>query len=593
MRIRCSSLLWVAALLVGSCLHEPNKFQPLQEAADGPSGSPRGEGGTAGAAGGSSGTGATGGAATGGAAGSVSILDADRPFDAEQPAGGCGAPSRTCAGNVLQICEPSGELTSTMCAQGCDPVRLACNQCKPNSRTCSGANQIACNAEGTETTSTPCTSGCNAASGECNGCQPSTTWCNGDVLRECTAAAEQRDKQTCTEGCNSARMACNACRPGAKICNGNILETCKLDGTGTTTETCSSGCNTTRMACNACEPGAKMCSGATLRTCKTDGTGFAEEPCANGCSSNRCNACNPNQPATCDGSTLKECMPDGSAVRTTPCARGCASGACCTGNTESMGGSCGTCGTEGQLCCRIAQPGCTGSLACQPNGRCAVPCGNASGQRCCDGSTMTCQNNCGRQGERRCSNGTFGACSIGTFECCPPMERCTGTNNTTHQTCNNAGQWASDGSDECKKAPGQGPCSSGNDCTTGRCNTGARVCCAANGCCGDGDCGNGQRCMSGQCRCPQNTNDVGGTCVACGGGIGQPCCESSRPCRGQRLICQTGPETCIICGGEGDGCCGPERTNSSGTFPDSPGQCFEAGAECFRSTGTSPGFSCG
>jgi hypothetical protein len=88
-----------------------------------------------------------------------------------------------------------------------------------------------------------------------------------------------------------------------------------------------------------------------------------------------------------------------------------------------------------------------------------------------------------------------------------------------------------------QEGPGQGPCSSGNDCTTRRCNTGARVCCAANGCCTDSDCGGGQRCTDGQCRCPDRTNDVSGSCVACGQRDSQPCCSSGSECASDRLVC--------------------------------------------------------
>ena len=461
---------------------------------------------------------------------SPSSVDADRPLDAEQPAGGCGTASKSCVSNVLQVCEPSGNASSTMCANGCDPVRLECNRCKPNSRTCDGANQIVCNAEGSETTTMPCTSGCNGTTGECNGCQPSTTWCNGDVLRECTPAGEQRDRQTCDQGCNATSKACNTCRPSAKICNGNILETCKPDGTGTTTETCPAGCNPARQACNTCDPGSKQCAGTTLRTCKTDGSGYAEEPCPNGCTTNRCNTCNPTQGPTCEGGSLKgmharrqrlqhDTLPPRLRLQ---------------GLLQRQHRS------DGRLLRHLRQPkanpaagspnpAALGALRVRETGGARCPCGNGPGQRCCDGDTRPCPepDRCGR-GTQRCSNGNWGNCSQPPLECC--------------------------NSDQC-----------------------------------DGN----KTCQGNRCRCPQNTNDVGGSCVPCGGGEGQPCCESSRPCRGQRLICQTGPETCTICGGVGDGCCGPQRTNSSGRFPDTPGQCFEGGAECFRSTGTSPGFSCG
>src|SRR5687767_6670183 len=54
----------------------------------------------------------------------------------------------------------------------------------------------------------------------------------------------------------------------------------------------------------------------------------------------------------------------------------------------------------------VGRPGCTGNLTCQSNGRCAVPCGNGPGQRCCEGSTRPCTNNCGRQGNQTCASGS-------------------------------------------------------------------------------------------------------------------------------------------------------------------------------------------
>jgi hypothetical protein len=552
MTFRCAGLGLTALSIAAACSQLP-QYEPLPDVGA-PVVTTGGDGGGRASTGGAGGAGATGGmSGAGGAAGSVGSVDADRPVDAEQPAGGCGAPSRSCAGDVLSVCEPSGNIVTTMCANGCDPVKLECFRCKPNSRTCTGASQVICNAEGTESTTKACTSGCNAATGECNDCQPSTVWCNGDVLRECTATGAQRDKETCPQGCNPTRMTCNTCRPAAKVCNGNTLETCKLDGTGTTTETCPAGCNTTRAACNTCEPGTKMCSGSTLRTCKTDGSGYSEETCATGCNSARgaCNTCNPAQGPTCDGNSLKTCMPDGSAFATMTCARGCASGACCGGNTEASGGSCAACGTDGQPCCRVAQPGCGGNLTCQGNGRCAVPCGNGAGQRCCEGDTKPCTNNCGRQGNQTCSGGSYGACSVPRFECCPPMERCS---NGAHQVCNNNGQWVSDG---------------------GR---------PSVGCCNDDHCNGGKTCQGSACRCPSNTLERGGSCEPCGS-KGQRCCAGD-VCRGQFVECfvgnpaQPNERFCSDCGTEAIFCC-----NKSTPCRDSNLQCDRPpgqGGACFN-----------
>ena len=277
----------------------------------------------------------------GGAAGGGGV-GGNQPVDAQQPVGGCDPATtpKVCVGDVLNICEAGGALVGTNCAHGCNAVRVECNQCRPNTRTCSGTNLSVCKPDGSGADPMTCPSGCNAAAGECQDCQPGTVWCAGDILRECTTNGEPRDRQPCPQGCNAAKLACDVCRPGTKSCTGNILETCKADGSGTVTEACASGCNPARLACDVCEPGTTTCSGATLRTCKTDGSGFTDQACANGCSTNRCNVCNPAQGRTCEGSSAKECLSDGSGFRTDACGRGCAAGACCGGNTEARGGSC-------------------------------------------------------------------------------------------------------------------------------------------------------------------------------------------------------------------------------------------------------------
>ena len=492
-----------------SCLAKPNQFEPSDPAeqrgqdgaagrySDGSVGGAAGEGGT-------SGTGNPGPSGTG--------LDADRPIDADQPAGGCGTPGRTCVDNVLRICESSGNFSNTMCANGCDPTRLECNVCKPNGRVCEGANQVVCSEDGLQSTSTPCKSGCQPATGECNDCEPSAVWCNGDVLRECTAAGEQKDRQSCEVGCNSMRLACNACRPGTKVCNGNVLEVCKPDGTGTSTETCNPSCNTARLACNVCQPEVKKCSGSTLQTCRTDGSGWVDLNCPNGCMAERCNVCNPSQGRTCDGSSVKECMSDGSGFRLTFCNRGCASGACCSGNTEARGGGCVACGGNNQSCCEVVSPICSGSLACESN-RCVIPCGAPDGQ-CPSGCNFSQDRDCKRPNGEGC--GGPGECQSGN---CAGNVCCNNGQNGCGGRCFGNNDRAACGS-SCTR------CTADEVCRSGRCEL---------------DCGSeGKRC------CPGCDNDN----LYCDGGnfcrakiaTGRVCDRGPSSCRSGR--CEVPPRIC-------------------------------------------------
>ena len=498
MPIRSSSLKWFAgavSVVVVSCLSQPNQYLPedppgqrADASLSGRSGSLAEDGGWGGMAGGGAG-------GLGGAGGGSPILDAaNQIIDAEQPAGGCDpvAEAKSCVGDVLKTCDSSLTLASTSCAYGCNSERRECNQCKPNTRTCTGTNLLViCRADGTGTDTMTCQSGCNASAGECQDCQPGLVWCAGDVVRECTQSGEPKDRQTCTQGCNASRMACDVCRPGSKVCTGNILETCKSDGTGTVSETCSSGCNSARLVCNTCEPGMKMCSESNLRTCRSDGSGWIDQACPNGCQAERCNACNPNQGRSCDGTSVKECMRDGSGFSLTACARGCAGGNCCSGNTEARGGSCASCGGSGQSCCDIVTPRCNGTFACEDN-RCVIPCGPADGQ---------CPSGCNFSRDRDCEKPNGEACG-GDDEC--------ENGNCTGGVCCNNNQNGCGG--QCFGNNDRRAC--GSSCMT---------------------CATGQACSDGRCECPDGQKLVDGQCRRVVG-PGQAC-QSGDVCSRDGLVC--------------------------------------------------------
>jgi hypothetical protein len=122
MTFQSSPLVRTAAivLIVSGCLSQPSQYEEPQPT-DGPAGSTGRPG--SGPGGGGSGVGGTGLAGLAGAGGAGGVgapgapagpVDADRPVDAEQPVGGCGSPARSCAGNVLQVCNPDGK-QSTPC----------------------------------------------------------------------------------------------------------------------------------------------------------------------------------------------------------------------------------------------------------------------------------------------------------------------------------------------------------------------------------------------------------------------------------------------------------------------------------------------
>jgi hypothetical protein len=305
--------------------------------------------------------------ATDGPATDTMLMDATTPADtlapvAEVGPSGCGTPGKTCMGSTLQACGTDGALTNTPCEHGCNAVRLECNTCKPNSRTCAGSALVVCNGEGSATTMMACSSGCNTTVNECNGCMPGSRWCSGNTLRECTAGGMPMDRQTCDQGCNTTRLECNACSPGVKACNGATLQTCRPDGSGWADSPCANGCNGSRKECNACNPSsAPTCSGNNVRTCRTDGSGTTDQPCGNPSCSGQTRTVPTCRSGRCD-SDSESC--NGYGCSGTGCRTSCPSG------TVRSGGACVPCGDSGELCCgNSCNSGSCSNGHCCPNGQ--------------------------------------------------------------------------------------------------------------------------------------------------------------------------------------------------------------------------------
>jgi hypothetical protein len=251
-------------------------------------------------------------------------------------------------------------------------------------------------------------------------------------------------------------------------------------------------------------------------------------------------ACNQSTPPVCDGTSIKECQNDGT-LRTSPCERGCAGAVCCGPNTESQAGSCAACGADGQACCKLATPPCAGTLQCVGE-KCVVSCGDAPGQRCCEGNTTPCMNNCGTPGgTKTCKGGSYGSCSLGDTCCGDPS------------CSNNCGE---KGTRPCS-GTSLGACPVSNkDCCPGdtkkcsnSCNTATGTIACKNGRFSDADCSvknspcpgeKGQKCKNGGC-------DSGLYCSSadkCEAQKGQRAdCSEQKECK-DNLVCNLDENRC-------------------------------------------------
>jgi hypothetical protein len=233
-------------------------------------------------------------------------------------------------------------------------------------------------------------------------------------------------------------------------------------------------------------------------------------------------ACMAGSPPLCDGTSLKECQNDGS-FRISPCNRGCAAGACCGGDSEAMAAACGVCGALGQACCKIAMPACGAGLTCESD-KCVVPCGDGPGQRCCEGNTIDCVNNCGTAGGKKmCMSGSYGACSL--------ADSCCGDRSCT----NNCGE------------KGTKPC---NGTSLGACPVPRRDCCSGESKSCSNSCGTAHgtiACKNGKF----SDNDCSVKNSPCPGEKGQMCKDAGK--------CNSGLFCCDFCMGSTQNTCQPQK----------------------------------
>ena len=350
--------------------------------------------------------------------------------------GECRPGARRCGGInqlVVETCDEKGTwVPGAVCPNVCGSGSCG-GSCMPGKKRC-GANRVPelCSPQGTwEPSGEACPFVC-AGEGVCGGeCRPSSNDCEGLTPRNCNDAGDWVEKPACPFVCSNGGCTGN-CKPGQKTCSGKIPQLCDDTGTYRNQTPCRFVCAEGNCA-GTCEPRSRECSGDTPQVCDDTGTYRNEPACQFVCTDGNCSgSCEP-QRRQCSGNTPQVCDNTGTYRNQTPCPRGCAAGNCCTGNTEASGGNCATCGTQGQPCCQIASPACTGGLVCGANGRCQQPCGPGQ-PRCCPGQSESCSASCGMAGQRSCdSSGTRGPC-LPQLQCCGSESKC---RNTTVQVCQN------------------------------------------------------------------------------------------------------------------------------------------------------------
>ncbi len=164
----------------------------------------------------------------------------------------------------------------------------------------------------------------------------------------------------------------------------------------------------------------------------------------------------------------------------------CPLDACCPGcamDQECVGGTCESCGREGEVCCGGVR--CAGATTCE-SFRC-VSCGSA-GERCCEGACFegltcspedVCESDCGFSGQACCEGGV---CFEGSCDGGGPF------GGPTCQGCGDRGERCCEGrrcNDAALVCGGLGQCE--------ECGGFTQACCAGGLC--DGD----RRCTGGRC----------------------------------------------------------------------------------------------
>lgn len=342
-------------------------------------------------------------------------------------AGKCTPDEKQCgAAQTPEKCGPEGDWAAAgmPCPFVCSGKGECTGECKPGDKKCGDApNNLAafeCDDKGKWVMKTLCQNLC--ADGSCGGsCMPDKVHCVGNKPETCSAQGTWTPGQVCKDQTCVDGICAGMCEPTGKQCgNSNNPRTCDPKGKWIDQPACAGKTCVNGVCVGACAPdAAPRCSadGKAIQTCGAGGVWMNSTPCPNGCKDAQCLACDPNKPPTCEGTSLKQCVGGGTSMSTSPCVGGCAAGACCTGQTEAMGGSCGSCGGQNQPCCKLIGPECNGNLACQSN-KCVVPCANNMGQNCIFGNpcltgTYNCAGECKTKNVDNVKCGTGAECTQG------------------------------------------------------------------------------------------------------------------------------------------------------------------------------------
>jgi hypothetical protein len=291
--------------------------------------------------------------------------------------GGCSAGAKSCDGNGVRTCVPSGSCSDWSAAVACGSgtvcsgglCQASCtNQCTAGTTYCSGTGYRTCvtavsGCTDWSFTVTACTNGTVCSGGVCaatcsDRCATSATQCTGQAVQSCekkaTGCLDWSDPTPCPTGtvCSAGQCSTSCtdqCASGATHCVGtDSLQSCAKQASGcldwSPAQVCSSGVCAGGV-CVPCTNGAKRCGpSGNVEDC-TAGNWVQVMACAFGCSSG---ACVSNTTCTagayrCNGNTVEICNSTGTAyLYAASCATGCASGLCtggCTPNAKRCNGN--------------------------------------------------------------------------------------------------------------------------------------------------------------------------------------------------------------------------------------------------------------
>jgi hypothetical protein len=426
------------------------------------------------------------------------------------------------------------------------------NRCHVGRLSCASGSPV-CMDTGTNIgNGTECGNNQVCSNGTCVACTPNVSCSPGDPCKTGRTSCETGTSRCVESGNQRNGVGCGA----GRVCRDGNCEACAEGMPCTPSNKCHNG----RLSCANGSP-----------VCMDVGSNVANgSSCGNNlfCSNGNCVSCTPNSgcnvsdPCKTGRTSCDQGSPRCEVSGNRPDRTACGNGRVC------QGGSCVPCGGQNQPCCGGSCNGgrtCSGNRVVEPfcdSGICRVrdaeTCGSC--QECRD---SRCQpKRCGTN--ERCVNGACecvkscdGRC-IASDACCPIGTTCDGA---VEVTCGGDGRLT------------RRMCPSG-DCRSGRCT----LCGTKNGLC----------CINGT-QCQDNLNCIVDTCIECGGGQGQECCKRGKPCRGNLICSALNEDTCDVCGGFGEACCGPERTFGNSRGAESTGTCRD-GVPCNLFSGQ--GFLC-